>query len=407
MGAAMGGLRSARVWTVALVALATATARAADEPDCAARFAQTSATLAEVERDYVARVYARTLFASGTANAAAERVLRPLLERAMQLASADPPSLALECRTWACRIRVLHGARLDAAAWERALAGASLAGRIHSIAVVGRRPTTDALDGEDLVEATVYFKLTDPSGEQLAASSTDMAFVRGPDCATQLAGLEKRLAAMKRIIERDASPAERFARERPDPQATRDLEARLRRATAELPAPFAGLAVACRGVICQVQPRAGVRLGRPEWQKLERHPELAAVVVGRAYQGAAYWLVRPSRTADGRVVLDQLVAELEAGPLLTSCRKRHPAAGHLLVSYVLAGRDPLGRPAAKGGLTTICTGSLAETPLGRCVADEIARALATAALPADVLNYTKNRRYDFDAGSDRVAVRAR
>jgi hypothetical protein len=107
------------------------------------------------------------------------------------------------------------------------------------------------------------------------------------------------------------------------------------------------------------------------------------------------------------VILDRLVASLEKGPLLTSCRKRHPAAGHLLVSYVLAGRDPLGRLAAKGGLTAICTGSLADAPLGRCVADEIARSLATAALPAEVLNYTKIRRYDFDAISDRVAVRAR
>ena len=60
----MGGLRSAGIWGGALLALAAATgaARAKDDPDCAARFANTSATLAEVERDYVARVYARTLF---------------------------------------------------------------------------------------------------------------------------------------------------------------------------------------------------------------------------------------------------------------------------------------------------------------------------------------------------------
>jgi hypothetical protein len=405
----MAGLRSVGIWAGAPVALAVATAlaRTEDDPDCAARFAKTAAALAQVERDYVARVYARTLFASGTANPAAERALRPLLERAMQPASPEPPSVALECRTWACRIRVLHAARLTAAVWEKALAGPLLAGRVHSIAVVGRRPTTDALDGEDLVEATVYFKLTDPSGEPLASSSMAMAFVPGPECAMRLADLEKRQAAMKRIIERDASPAERFAREPPDAPLTREMEARLRRATAGLPAPFSGLALACRGVICQVRPRADAALGPSQWQQLERHPELAAVVVGRAYQGAAYWLVRPSRTADGQMILDRLVGKLEAGPLLASCHKLHPAAGHLLVSYVLAGRDPLGRPAAKSGLTTIYTGSLAERPLGRCVADEIARALATTSLPAEVLNYTKVRRYDFEAGSDRVTIHSR
>jgi hypothetical protein len=405
----MAGLRSVGIWAGALAALAVATAmaRAEGEPDCAARFAKASAALAQVERDYVTRVYARTLFASGTANPAAERALGPLLERAMQVARPDPPSLALECRTWACRIRVLHAARLTAAAWEQALASPPLAGRLHSIAVVGRRPTTDALDGEDLVEATVYFKLTDPSGEQVAASSMAMATVKGPECATRLADLEKRQAAMKRIIERDASPAERFAREPPDAPLTRDLETRLRRATAGLPATFSGLALACRGVICQVRPRADATLGPSEWQELERHPQLAAVIVGRAYQGAAYWLVRPSRTADGRMILDRLVGKIETGPLLTGCQERHPAAGHLLVSYVLAGRDPLGRPAAKSGLTTIYTGSLAETPLGRCVADEVARALATAALPAEVLNYTKVRRYDFEPSSGRVIVHSR
>ena len=135
----------------------------------------------------------------------------------MQLASPEPPGLTLECRTWACRIRVLHGARLKGATWEKTLSSAPLAGRIHSIAVVGRRPTTDALDGEDLVEATVYFKLVDPSGEPVAAVSTSMAFVAEPECPKQLAGVEQRLAAMKRIIERDASPAERFARERAQP----------------------------------------------------------------------------------------------------------------------------------------------------------------------------------------------
>jgi hypothetical protein len=55
----------------------------------------------------------------------------------------------------------------------------------------------------------------------------------------------------------------------------------------------------------------------------------------------------------------------------------------------------------------VVTGSLAETALGRCVADEIQHALAAAALPAEVLNYTKNRRYDWTPGSDQVAIRAR
>jgi hypothetical protein len=107
---------------LAALVVMVATARGADQTDCAGRLASTSATLAEVERDYVARVYARTLFMSGTPNPAAERALQPLLERAMQLASPHPPALALECRTWACRIRVLQGAGLKAASWEKVLA---------------------------------------------------------------------------------------------------------------------------------------------------------------------------------------------------------------------------------------------------------------------------------------------
>jgi phage tail protein X len=402
--------RSGVLAALALVAT-TAAVRAEDDADCLARFAARTVALDQLESDFVRRVYARTLFVTGKANPTAARALGPLLEQAMQLAAPEPPAVALECRTWACRIRVLHGARIDPAAWEKALRAPGLLGRLHSIAVVGRRPTTDALDGEDLVEATVYFKLVDPSGERVASRSGRLVGVEAAKCAATLAAVEKRMAAMKAIIDRDASPSQRFARAPANPALTAELEARLRQAKVGLPAPlaapFARLAVECHGVICQVQPAAGVKLGADEWRQLERRPPLADVIVGRAYEAAAYWLVRPPQTADGRAIVERLVAEVEAGPLLESCHKQHPAAGHLLVSYVLAGRDPLGRAAKKGGLSVICTGSLAETPLGRCVAEELGRTMASAALPAEVLNWTKNRRYDWTVDKDTASIRAR
>jgi hypothetical protein len=387
------------------MSLALAPPRAlAEERDCAARLDAAGAELATVEPEFVARTYPRTVFAHCGPNPAAERVLTPLVERALG-GGGGAAGLAIECRTWACRIRVLHGARLDPAGWERALTGPTLAGRLHTISVVGRRPTTDAFDGEDLVEATVYFKLTDPSGGP-ARSARRPRTPAGADCQAQLADVERRLAEMKRLISHDPSPAERFAREPPNEALTRDLEARLGSALAALPS-FARVTASCHGVICQVLPPAGVAIDQASWRQLEARPELRAFIVGRAYAGAAYWLVRPSQTADGRALLEHLVSALERGPIFDACHRQHPAAGHLLVSYHLAGRDPLGRAAKQGGLTTVVTGSLADTALGRCVAGELERAMATAALPAEVLNYTQTRRYDWAPDSDRVVVHAR
>jgi hypothetical protein len=387
----------------ALVLLALGGAARADE-DCPQRVEAATLAMARIEADFVQRAYARTVFRSGAPNAEAEKVLRPIIEMMMESTARDRPAFALECRTWACRIRVLHAAWANAARWEGVLRSRELAGRLHAVTVVGRRPTSDAIDGEDLVEATVYFKLIDPSGASLAALSRRRG-VPGDDCPTELAKIEKRTAAMQRAMARDLSPAERFAAEPLDTALTADVQARLAQASTGLPASFAGLAATCHGVICQVQPRAA--LAPADWQRLEARPQLKQVIVGRAYQGAAYWLVRRPGTADGKVIVDGLVAALEAGPAFATCHHQHPKAGHLLVSYVLAGKDPLGRPARKPGLSTVITGSLADTPLGRCLAAELEGALATRTVPADTLNWTRTRRYDWGTTGDQPAARDR
>ena len=67
----------------------------------------------------------------------------------------------------------------------------------------------------------------------------------------------------------------------------------------------------------------------------------------------------------------------------------------------MGGRSPL-----VCGLLVI-TGSLADAPIGRCFSEQLSRALVAVALPAEVLNHTLHRRYDWVAGSDKVAIRAR
>jgi len=392
----------------ALAYLATiASARGEEDADCSARLAARTADYEQLKTEFVDRVYPRTVFAKTKPNPTAERALGPLVERAMEKLSPEPPAVALECHTWACRIRVLHGTRIDPARWERALASGDLQGRLHSVAVVGRRPTTDALDGEDLVEATVYFKLVDPSGEPVASRPRRLVAVP-PKCAAALAEVEKRIESMKLSIDRDVSPAERFAREPDNPPLTAHVESRLRQATTGLMGTVARLSVSCHGVICQVQPPVGAALTGDQWRQLESRPPLSELIVGRAYHlTAAYWAVRPRETADGKTIVDRLIADIETGPLLETCHKQQPSSGHLLVTYVLAGRDPLGRAAKKGGLSVVCTGSLAETPLGRCVCEGVERAMAVTTLPAEVLNRTRSRRYDWVAGSDRPTLRAR
>jgi hypothetical protein len=386
--------------TLALLATLWLAPAARAEPDCAARLQNVRRILNAIEPDYVAKLYPPRLFLTGKANPEAQAALLPVLEPALKKAAGVPDlSLTLECRTWACRLLVLQPFDSSTAGWEKALASApELAERLRGSGVAARRRTAETFGGQDLAEATVYFKLADRSGQPRPPGARFLARDRTTDpipapdlCPAKLEKTERALAAMQGMMARTLTPPERFQKEPANDELTRDMAARLRQASASL--GLHGLAVQCRGVVCQV--RTSVPLDAPSWQRLEARPELSLRIVGKAHQAESYWLIRPEKSADGKKVLDQVISEVEAEPFFDDCHARHPARGHLIVRYYLPGDSVFGKPGPRGEIRLEVTGSLADTPLARCLTDELTSALAWIPLPENRLGAARDRRYDW------------
>jgi len=109
----------------------------------------------------------------------------------------------------------------------------------------------------------------------------------------------------------------------------------------------------------------------------------------------AHLKIRPAAAADGRDVLAKLVADINRRPFLADCHTRHPAAGHLLVRYVLPSCEARAPRTAAHQIHLEYSGSLADTPLARCLNEHLAAAVAAAALPAEVLGAYRDERYDW------------
>jgi hypothetical protein len=378
-------------------------------PDCLLRLERARRTQSELEPAFVEGLYPPKLFAAGQPNPGAQAALLPVLERALKAGAGVPElSLTLECHTWACRMLVVQPRGTETSGWEKALVAPELHARIRDTAVAARRRTADALGGHDLMEATVFLKLADPSGQprppdagpEPRARSTSAPPATAALCATEIDKVERVNTAMRNLLTKSLTPAQRFRQEPPNEPLTRDMASQLRQATASLPSSFAGLTLQCRGVVCQV--KAPSPLDRGAWNQLEARPELSARIVGKAYDTDAYWLVRPAEKADGLAVLNKLLAQLEAQPFFEQCHAKNPAKGYLIVGYLLQGDSVFGQPggrkgdrAATGDLTAVYSGSLVDTPLGRCVSQEIDRALTSMPLPPERLRASAERRYDW------------
>jgi hypothetical protein len=367
-------------------------------PGCPEQLARDRLTLVELEPEFVERLYSPALYAAGEVNPAARRVLLPFLESTIERAAGVPDlSVSLDCRTWACRLLVLQPRRSDTSGWQKALDGAAVRERIRTFSISARNRTADTLSGQDLVEATVFLKLADPSGEPRPPGTRPAARPLAPIapdlCPAEAAAAEKTIAAMRAAMAKALTPAQRFAAEPANEALTREVGALVKRAAASGAPELRSVSLECHGVLCRAH--AAAPLPRPAWARLDGRPELDARIVARAYDGDAIWSIRPASTADGREVLARVVRELETRPFFDSCYAQHPARGHLLVSYDLPGDTALGEPGPRGGIEAHYTGSLADSPLGRCLADELGRALTGLTLPENRLHAVHTSRYDW------------
>jgi hypothetical protein len=125
------------------------------------------------EKSAALRVFmpAELLFASGQPNPAAERLMAPIVTRALG-ALGPTREQHLRCRDVACQVVFRESAALHAGAWESALAGdPNFAAWVSEYGLSEARPVDDAETKTPEVERTIYFKLRPkPSeGEDLRA----------------------------------------------------------------------------------------------------------------------------------------------------------------------------------------------------------------------------------------------
>jgi hypothetical protein len=130
--------------------------------------------------------------------------------------------------------------------------------------------------------------------------------------------------------------------------------------------------------------------------KLTSDDKLRSRIIAITSSRDIYWRIRDDRTADGMAQLERLVAELDASPALAICESKHPGVtGHLEIRFILTGINHPGPGEQPGKIAADYGGTLADTALGQCVADEASRLLLRASLPTDISSGASYKRFDF------------
>jgi hypothetical protein len=365
---------------------------------CAASLERVRRAIDALEPKYHARASAKSLFEDGpTPNPAAVKALTPALERVLR----DKGEVTLDCHAWACRALVIDPlkSRHD---WMAPLhADPELAERTRDkILVEPLRKTVEALSDRAVAQWTVYLKLADATGRRIPDSRGTMVFAAAApppatvdECRAGLAAAETELGAMRVTLQRDRTPAERWAADVPNRPLTDDTRARVRRALA-VPAGAPDPEVECRGTICRVTVSTTLIPDDNDFRtRLWPHAELRTRLLGFTPGRPWYWKMRDVTTAEGREVLSKRIAELEASPDFRRCQAQPPGQGKLQVRFSLAGNR--GNPWSGDHVELEYLGRLADTPLGRCVANQAAAIVEAPPLPGAVSAATIYRTYQF------------
>jgi hypothetical protein len=290
----------------------------------------------------------------------AERALAPLLaELALQYGPVRSQSLA--CRTWMCKfvVTVVEQPPKESAAPPelRYRVGPSVMTDRHDI-----EPAT----GAKLDVITFYLALRHPAGERRTDEQLrDEALASVP---ATVDGCQARLAELRVADERGRAdvahhrPATAFASEKPSPALTADT-ARLILAAFDLPPQPAEQVVDCRQTICKVLlPVDRDRIHKLRTGALGPRYDWTAGPGARPDETVNYLWWDSPRSANSRQLVRDAARAADAAK--SKCAGLSPGRGGLTVEIDLPASDGDG-PAGNATITT--EGSLAGTPMGRCL----------------------------------------
>jgi hypothetical protein len=252
-----------------------------------------------------------------------------------------------------------------------------------------------------------------PSGARIAGlpDPIDPAEAEAPPpstlaaCLAELDAADRRLVQIREASERDALPFEIYRDSPPNASLTAEFGALVARA---LPASGTGPGpeVTCRGTACRVHV-PGQTTREPWRSQLERDPRISAKISRTSYDGqnVYYRVGAPSVQADPMLSNATHFRATMRSVDLAGCSERFPAAGFLEVKIVFGGREETRRIAEPGWYEVKLGDTLAASPLGRCVKDQVLRAVKANPFPPRAMGSVSSR-YEFplapkDPGSGR------
>ncbi len=366
--------------------------------------------VAEAEARHVTIASPSTLFDEGAPNPTAREALLPEIERLARGDAGPNISFAVECRTWACRVTVLQPGAYSGRAARTWLASIpndpDVRARLRSWAGGRNSPVEDPVSRAPYNEGAVFLGLKAPSGARIAGTPPPVDPAGEPPppitlaaCRNALAAADRRLSDLGESEERELTPAQRFAESPPNPTLTVRfsglVNASLRRAGAGVIPE-----VQCRGPVCRVSlPGQAAETWR---NPVERDPEVTRLVIRRSSDDQqVFYQVAADQRAPGwpRMTEPMLAQSVFRAANMAACSARFPVTGDLEITLLFPGSahpDPSVRP---GRINTRYAGSLAGSPLGRCVEEQIDRELQHTPLPGAFRGLVRSR-FQFPMGRE-------
>jgi hypothetical protein len=268
-------------------------------------------------------------------------------------------------------------------------------GRMRSFGPGPSLPVKDPLSGATFDEEPWYITLADPSGMPVTGAPQARSLAPAPPAATlsicrdQLSSAERTLAAMKRAIDRDLPPRERWLRAPPNAALTAE-EAAMVRQNLALPPGSTAVAVDCRGRVCRLDvdrrifpdDRYLARLETPDFRR--RH-----INRGMTHAWNVYYERAPADATAGGDLVQRALDELLASPALDACETRYAPSGGIEIQI---------RVPATGdeeSMTVQIGGALAGSVFARCLEAVLTDIVAHTPLPAKVTATAIQRRVEF------------
>jgi RNA polymerase sigma-70 factor (ECF subfamily) len=413
---------------------------AAASPPCPA-LGELQRALELRKHEFESREPLKAQFARAAPNAASERVFGAAYDEGMR--KVGKCSHTLECRGAVCRVQVLvpTGMRV----FECFPEGREtwLQDRIDGASINSGTPTYDPVSKQTFDRYELHYRLAAPDGNVVtrdrrprAPLATGLLRPRSlpagmsAACRTEGGRLIDELRSVETLLAALAVPMEVFAAGDPNPELVDDMKREVSRLLAldGKPLPFV---VECRATVCTVEatpdldpalanhwtcrPAEGGRpeicnpdrLGNGWYVRLEREA-YAGGILDRPIpphrrddkDGKAYFHVR---TGVERARLDHiawgcaLIQRTGAASVPVDCGKRFPGErGSLRVQVRIPGPDD---PAPRR-TTVQYGGTLAGTPLGKCVAEQLNAALGSEEVPELRNGWVIYRTFDFPGSTE-------